>query len=107
MFPPRKNSSKQEIWSSQFFRDLSQVVRRTPWDTSVHLYFPVTNYSQAELPKIIIFFGPKSEKNDLNNSQNHVWSVNRMSVIFARQELPKIILERVRVGNPLPDELLQ
>ena len=33
-----KNSSKQEIRSSQFFRDLSQVVRRTPRDTPVPLY---------------------------------------------------------------------
>ena len=37
-FSPPKNSSKQEIWSSQIFRDLSQVVRRTPRDTPVPLY---------------------------------------------------------------------
>ena len=29
---------KREIWSSQFSRDLSQVVRRTPRDTPVPLY---------------------------------------------------------------------
>ena len=38
VFPPQKTSSKQGIWSSQFLRDLSQVVRRTPWDTPVPLY---------------------------------------------------------------------
>ena len=37
-FSPPKNSSKQEIWSSQNFRDLSQFVRRTPRDTPVPLY---------------------------------------------------------------------
>ena len=36
--PSPENSSKQGIWSSQIFRDLSQVVRRTPRDTPVHLY---------------------------------------------------------------------
>ena len=36
-FSPQKNSSKQGIWSSQFFRDLFQVVRRTPRDTPVPL----------------------------------------------------------------------
>ena len=34
-FSPSKNSSKREIRSSQFFRDLSQFVRRTPRDTPV------------------------------------------------------------------------
>ena len=36
--PPSKTSSKQEIWSSQFLRDLSRVVRRTPRDTPVPPY---------------------------------------------------------------------
>ena len=35
MSPPQINSSKQGMWSSHFFRDLSQAVRRTPWDTPV------------------------------------------------------------------------
>ena len=49
-FSPPKKSSKQEIWSSQFFRDLSQVVRRTLRDTPVPLYtryFPVGNSHNA------------------------------------------------------------
>ena len=33
-----ENSLKQGIWSSHFLRDLSQVVRRTPWDTPVPFY---------------------------------------------------------------------
>ena len=33
-----ENSLQQGIWSSLFWRDLSQVVRRTPWDTPVPFY---------------------------------------------------------------------
>ena len=36
--PKKKNSSKQRIRSSQVLRDLSQVVRCTPWHTPVPLY---------------------------------------------------------------------
>ena len=36
--PPQQNSLKQGIQSSHLLRDLSQVVRRTPWDTPVPLY---------------------------------------------------------------------
>ena len=34
----RDDSLKQGIWSSHFCRDLSQVVRCTPWDTPVPFY---------------------------------------------------------------------
>ena len=48
VFPPQRNSSKRGIWSSQFFRDLSQVVGRTPRDTPVPSYtntspFPISS----------------------------------------------------------------
>ena len=38
MFPPQENSLKQGVQSSHFWRDLSQVVRRTPLDKPVPLY---------------------------------------------------------------------
>ena len=53
VFPHQKISSKQGIWSSQFLRDLSQVVGRTPGDAHVnlYLYFP--------WPKIVNFQCPR------------------------------------------------
>ena len=35
---PQKNFLKQGIWSSRFLRDVSQVVRHTPRDTSIPFY---------------------------------------------------------------------
>ena len=54
MFLPQKNSSKQGIWSSHFLRDLSQVVRRTPWDTPVPFY---TRTSPCAIFGYFIFSG--------------------------------------------------
>ena len=45
VFPPQKSSSKQGIWSSQFLRDLSQIVRRTLRDTPVPLYTRISPWS--------------------------------------------------------------
>ena len=52
--PSPQNSLKQEIWSSHFLRDPSQVVRRTPRDTPVPLYtrtspWPIVQPNFAEL----------------------------------------------------------
>ena len=70
VFPPPKNSSKSGMWSSQNFRELSQVVGRTPRDTRIflHLYFPVAKSSgvcqnslfwcaPAILVPVWVFFG--------------------------------------------------
>ena len=38
----KKNSSKEGIWSSKFWRDLSQIDGRTPRDTHVPLYTRAT-----------------------------------------------------------------
>ena len=66
--------------------------------------------STSRITKIIIF-RPKSVKNYLNNSQNHVQSVNGMLVILQlyilprhpKLKLPKIIAGRLYVGNLLPN----
>ena len=58
-----------------------------------------------------ITFGPKSEKDYLNKSQNHFRSVNRASVVWrfhilqrhSKLKLPKIIPGRLYVGNLLPE----
>ena len=50
-FSRSKNSSKQEIWSSQFFRDLSQFVRRTPRDTPVPLYTRTSPWPRGDSKK--------------------------------------------------------
>ena len=40
------------------------------------------SYSQRRQNYLNNYFVPKSVKNYLNNSENHLWSVNRMSVIL-------------------------
>ena len=60
-------------------------------------------------------FWAKAVKNYLNNSQSHLWSVNRTSVNFTfiyykdtrSQRLPKLNSGRVNVGNWLPEKRLK
>ena len=67
----------------------------------------------AELPARS--FGPTSVKNCIDNSQNHLRSVNWESVILhfnilhrlQVQKFPKMIRGRLNVGNSLPGQLLK
>ena len=72
------------------------------------MYYTV---STSRIAKINIF-GPKLvTKDELTNNQNHLWSVNNMSVIlhFAilqrhpKLKLPEIIRGRLYVSNLFPD----
>ena len=56
---PEKNSTKQGIWSSQFLRDLSQVVRCTPRDTPVPLCTRTSPWPTKGFPGPL---GPKAIK---------------------------------------------
>ena len=71
----------------------------------------IENYSQHQQKYQNNIIGPTSVKNYLNNSQNHLRSVNRMSVILqkmlerrAKPKLPRIIRGRLHVGNWWPEQ---
>ena len=99
---PPKNSSKQEIWSSQFFRDLSQVVRLTPRETPVPLYtrtsqWPIVSWeteTTKNSPKTPAIFNAKSPGKV--NEKNHKTFLESGQVIMCNKVLCVFSSGRVR-----------
>ena len=88
MFPPQKNLFKTRDLELPFLRDLSQVVRRTPWDTPVPLYTRT-----SPLPTFVVKYTGRG------------LVLKRPGVLSRVQTLDLVL--RVGVFSPLPIKVLR